>query len=139
MKDYRKAFFLALAGNLALISLLGGTWWYVHRPKGNQAAAAAPIGPAQPVLNGAATASTPAPTETALTPVQLSIERLQSIGVKFGDVQRKPVEDEIRVTGTVAIDETRLSYVQTRFSGHIEQVFVDATYQYVRKGQPLFM
>jgi Cu(I)/Ag(I) efflux system membrane fusion protein/cobalt-zinc-cadmium efflux system membrane fusion protein len=71
-------------------------------------------------------------------PVQLSVERLQSIGVKFGVVERKPVQDEIRATGTVAIDETRLSYVQTRISGHIEKVYADATYQYVRKGQRLF-
>jgi Cu(I)/Ag(I) efflux system membrane fusion protein/cobalt-zinc-cadmium efflux system membrane fusion protein len=28
--------------------------------------------------------------------------------------------------------------VQTRFSGYIQKVFADATYQYVRKGQPLF-
>jgi Cu(I)/Ag(I) efflux system membrane fusion protein/cobalt-zinc-cadmium efflux system membrane fusion protein len=63
---------------------------------------------------------------------------LQSIGVKFGLVERKPVQDEIRATGTVAIDETRLSYVQTRISGHIEKVFADATYQYVSKGQRLF-
>jgi Cu(I)/Ag(I) efflux system membrane fusion protein/cobalt-zinc-cadmium efflux system membrane fusion protein len=63
---------------------------------------------------------------------------LQSIGVKFGTVERKPVQDEIRATGTVAIDETRLSYAQTRISGHIEKVFADATYQYVRKGQRLF-
>jgi Cu(I)/Ag(I) efflux system membrane fusion protein/cobalt-zinc-cadmium efflux system membrane fusion protein len=42
------------------------------------------------------------------------------------------------VTGAVAIDERRLSYIQTRFSGHIEKVFADATYQYVRQGQPLF-
>jgi Cu(I)/Ag(I) efflux system membrane fusion protein/cobalt-zinc-cadmium efflux system membrane fusion protein len=76
--------------------------------------------------------------ETPLAPVQLSAERLQSIGVKFGVVSRKSVQDEIRTTGTVAIDETRLSYVQTRISGHIEKVFADATYQYVRKGQPLF-
>src|SRR6266700_223904 len=60
------------------------------------------------------------------------------IGVQFGAVERKPVQDEIRATGTVAIDETRLSYVQTRISGHIEKVFANATYQYVRKGQPLF-
>ena len=76
--------------------------------------------------------------EAPLVPVQLSAERLQSIGVKFGVVSRKSLQDEIRTTGTVAIDETRLSYVQTRISGHIEKVFADATYQYVRKGQPLF-
>jgi Cu(I)/Ag(I) efflux system membrane fusion protein/cobalt-zinc-cadmium efflux system membrane fusion protein len=53
-------------------------------------------------------------------------------------VERKSVNNEIRATGTVAIDEARLSYVQTRISGHIEKVFADATYQYVRKGQRLF-
>ena len=48
------------------------------------------------------------------------------------------MKDTIRTTGTVAIDERRVSYVQTRISGHIEKVFADATYQYVKKGQPLF-
>ena len=65
-------------------------------------------------------------------------QRLQSIGVKTGEVERKSVEDEIRTTGNVAVDETRLAYVQVRFSGYIQKVFADATYQYVRKGQPLF-
>jgi len=38
-----------------------------------------------------------APQETALVPVQLSPERLQSIGLKTGRVESKVVEDEIRV------------------------------------------
>ncbi|MGH9709069.1 MAG: efflux RND transporter periplasmic adaptor subunit, partial [Candidatus Acidiferrales bacterium] len=67
-----------------------------------------------------------------------SAQRLQSIGVKTGEVQRKPVADEIHTTGNVAVDETKLAYVQVRFSGYIDKVFADATYQYVRKGQPLF-
>src|SRR5207245_11092406 len=50
----------------------------------------------------------------------------------------KSVADEIRTTGSVAVDERRLAYVQVRFSGYIQKVFADATYQYVRKGQPLF-
>ena len=58
--------------------------------------------------------------------------------MKFGVVERKPIQDEVRTTGTVAIDETRLSYVQTRFSGYIVKVFADATYKYVHKSQPLF-
>jgi len=138
MKNYRKAFFLAVIGNLTLICLLGGTWWYFRHSSSTHSVASATSPPTQMVQSGGAVVAAPAPAETALAPVQLSVERLQSIGVKFGEVQRKPVGDEIRVTGTVAIDERRLSYVQTRFSGHIEQVFADATYQYVRKGQPLF-
>ncbi|HEX6509809.1 MAG TPA: efflux RND transporter periplasmic adaptor subunit, partial [Chloroflexota bacterium] len=76
--------------------------------------------------------------ETPLAPVQLSPQRLQSIGVKTGEVERKSISDEIRTTGNVVVDETRLAYVQVRSSGYIQKVFVDATYRYVRKGQPLF-
>ena len=83
-------------------------------------------------------AAPPASTEAPLVPVQISPQRLQSIGVKTGEVERKSVADEILTTGNVAVDETRLAYVQVRFSGYIEKVFADATYQYVRKGQPLF-
>ena len=138
MKNYRRAFFLAIIGNLTLICLLGATWWYYRHSTGTRCGAGTASAPTQMVQSGATAEAAPRLEETALAPVQLSVERLQSIGVKFGEVQRKPVEDEIRVTGTVAIDERRLSYVQTRFSGHIEQVYADATYQYVRKGQPLF-
>src|SRR5208337_3622098 len=84
------------------------------------------------------TAATPAMAETPLVPVQISPQRLQRIGVKTGVVERKSIEAEIRATGNVAVDETRLAYVQVRFSGYIQKVFADATYQYVRKGQPLF-
>jgi Cu(I)/Ag(I) efflux system membrane fusion protein/cobalt-zinc-cadmium efflux system membrane fusion protein len=58
--------------------------------------------------------------------------------MKTGEVTRETVADEISSTGNVAVDETRVAYVQTRFSGYIEKVFANATYQYVRKGQPLF-
>jgi Cu(I)/Ag(I) efflux system membrane fusion protein/cobalt-zinc-cadmium efflux system membrane fusion protein len=70
--------------------------------------------------------------------MQISAQRLQSIGVQTGEVQRRSVNDRVLTTGNVAVDETRLAYVQLRFSGYIQKVFVDATYQYVRKGQPLF-
>src|SRR5260370_8607769 len=83
-------------------------------------------------------AAPPASTEAPLVPVQISPRRLQSIGVKAGAVEQKLVVDEIRTTGSVAVDERRLAYVQVRFSGYTQKVFADATYQYVRKGQPLF-
>ena len=59
--------------------------------------------------------------------MQLSPERLQSIGVKFAEVKHQSVQDEIRVTGNVEINEERLTYVQTRFAGWIQKVFADAT------------
>src|SRR6516162_213285 len=136
MKNYRNAFLIALAGNLALVALLLGFWWRFHQPKAQVQSPRATI-----VTESHEPSSMPPSEqqmETPLAPVQLSAERLQSIGVKLGTVATKTVQDEIRTTGTVAIDETRLSYVQTRISGHIEKVFANATYQYVRKGQPLF-
>jgi Cu(I)/Ag(I) efflux system membrane fusion protein/cobalt-zinc-cadmium efflux system membrane fusion protein len=138
MHNYRKAFVFALAGNLILLFVLADFWWYsshhkkmemMKQPTLNEAAGAPP--------NGWASAEM-APHEAALVPVQLSPERLQSIGVQMGKVERKTVGDEIRVTGNVAVDETKLAYVQTRYMGYIQKVFADATYQYLRKGQPLF-
>lgn len=138
MTNYRKAFFLALIGNLALVGVLAGMWWTARRSATTQHPATPASNPAAQPVQSTSPGSAPPPTETPHAPVQLSAERLQSIGVKFGAVEWKSVQDEIRATGTVAIDETRLSYVQTRISGHIEKVFAASTYQYVRKGQPLF-
>jgi membrane fusion protein, copper/silver efflux system len=136
MKNYRKAFYAALTANLLLIGAVAGGWYYERGGRTAQAAESASVAAAPAAENSAP--STPAPSETPLAPLQLSPERLQSIGVKFGVVDRKSIVDDIRTTGNVAVDETQLSYVQTRFSGYIEKVFADATYQYVRKGQPLF-
>lgn len=76
--------------------------------------------------------------ETPLAPLQLSPQRLQSIGTKTGVVEMKSIHDEIRATGNVEVDEERLAYVQVRFPGWIQKVFANATYQYVRKDEPLF-
>src|SRR5712664_3486072 len=138
MRNYRNAFVFALAGNLAFAGVLGGLWWRSKQHKKTEALTQASSSEmAQNSPNGWESAAM-APHEAALVPVQLSPERLQSIGVKTGQVESKVVEDEIRVTGNVAIDETRLSTVQVRYSGYIQKVFADATYQYLRKGQPLF-
>src|ERR1700730_17209616 len=76
--------------------------------------------------------------EVPLSPVQLSADQLQSIGATIGTVEYKQLSDELRVPGTVDLDERSLSYVQVRFPGFIRRVFANATYQYVRKGEPLF-
>ena len=80
----------------------------------------------------------PARMDAPLVPVQLTNEQMNSIGVKIGIVEYKQLSDEIRATGTVDVDERLQSSVQVRFSGYIRKVFANATYQYVRKGDPLF-
>ena len=137
MKNYRTVFIIAVVANLVLIGVLAGFWWRSHHLVGTKTAAIPAVVPA-PQQEMSTAAVSPPSAETPLSPIQISPERLQSIGVKFGVVQRKDLKDTLRTTGTVAIDERRVSYVQTRISGHIEKVFADATYQYVKKGQPLF-
>jgi len=137
MKNYRTAFIIVLVANLVLVGVLAGFWWWSHRPVGTRTAAVPASYPA-PQQEVSTPTVPPPPAETPLSLIQLSPDRLQSIGVKFGVVERKDLKDTIRTTGTAAIDERRISYVQTRISGHIEKVFADATYQYVKKGQPLF-
>lgn len=76
--------------------------------------------------------------ESQLAPVRITPERRQLIGLKFATVERKDVSDRIETTGNIEADERLQGYVQTRFAGWIEKVFANTTYQYVRKGQPLF-
>ncbi|HXF14116.1 MAG TPA: efflux RND transporter periplasmic adaptor subunit [Terriglobales bacterium] len=137
MRTYRTGFIAVLLVNIILIALVVGLWL---RYRGGSASKAETTSAA-----AQSSSSTPGPsqfappqTETPLAPIQLSPQRLQTIGVSTGEVQEKNVEDEIQTTGNVAIDETGVAYVQLRFSGYIQKVFADATYQYIRKGQPLF-
>src|SRR5216684_2106410 len=138
MKTYRIGFLLALIGNIALAVVLVGLWLHYRAAKSMADAETKPSNSLAQDSVATSMTTPPASTEAPLVPVQISPQRLQSIGVKTGVVERKVVADEIRTTGSVAVDERRLAYVQVRFSGYIEKVFADATYQYVRKGQPLF-
>jgi RND family efflux transporter MFP subunit len=138
MKTNRTGFLLALIGNVVLAALLVGVWLHYRAAKPMADAQTKQANSSQHDSMATSMAKPPESTEVALVPVQISPQRLQSIGVKTGAVQRKLVEDEIRTTGNVVVDETRLAYVQVRFAGYIQKVFADATYQYVRKGQPLF-
>ncbi len=138
MKSYRNAFLTALAVNLVLAAGLVLLWRRGRSaPQANRAKPAEQVEIGSPASGGTVPAEKPA-AETPLVPVQLTPQRLQSIGVKSGLVEYKNTFNEIRTVGNVAVDERRLAYVQLRFVGWIQKVFVDATYDYVRKGQPLF-
>src|SRR5881296_3384237 len=138
MKTYRIGFLAALIGNVVLGVVLVGLWLHYRAVKPMAVSETKMANSTAKDSMADSMATPPASTEAPLVPVQISPQRLQSIGVKTGKVERKSVADEIRTTGSVAVDERRLAYVQVRFSGYIQRVFADATYQYVRKGQPLF-
>lgn len=76
-------------------------------------------------------------TEVGPGAVQLSPERQQMIGIKFGTVEMKHLEKVIRTTGRVDYDEKRLATISPKIGGWVEELFVDFTGAYVKKGAPL--
>src|SRR6266700_82553 len=130
-RNYKIAFFLALAVIVVLAAVLAFDWHDTHRR----------IAPSADTANAMASpAPSPAATvaDIPLTPVQLTPERMQSIGVKLGTAEIQGVSNEIRAAGNVEIDERRVAYVQTRFPGWIRNVYAGASYQFIRKDEPLF-
>ena len=139
-RTYQLSLALAVVLCISLAAALG----YVVLDRGRTTPPAAWQDPV--VARGPDTASQPVPhsnaspagSEPALSPVQLSPQRLQEIGVTTAVAELKNVSDDLSVPGNVDIDEEKLSYVQTRFPGWIQDVYANATYQYVHKGQRLF-
>ncbi len=123
---------------LALIACAAGIYLYrAHKPEDHDTRS----GGLQPLAVGSAPSQPETPntqSEAPLAPLQLTPERMQSIGVETGTVEWKQISDHIHATGTVDINERLVSYVQVRFSGYVRKVFADATYQFVNKGDPLF-
>ncbi|HET7436112.1 MAG TPA: efflux RND transporter periplasmic adaptor subunit, partial [Thermoanaerobaculia bacterium] len=70
--------------------------------------------------------------------VKLTTARQQLIGVQTGLAEMRSIGRTVRTVGRVAIDETRLRKVITKFDGYIEKLYVDFTGKEVRRGQPLF-
>lgn len=135
---------LSLAAAVTVCIGLGAALLYVLKPQlhlPSQTASQDPVvarGTATDTRSGQPGNTIPTQAEPALTPIQLSPQRLQEIGVTTALVSEKNLSDVLHVPGTVEIDEQRLAYVQTRFAGWIQNVTGNATYQYVHKGQQLF-
>lgn len=80
----------------------------------------------------------PPAVDLGLRTVMISPDRLQTIGVKFELVTRRPLEKIIRTVGRVEIDERRLARVNIKFAGWIDELLVSAIGDHVKKGQMLF-
>jgi RND family efflux transporter MFP subunit len=69
--------------------------------------------------------------------VQISPEKQQLIGVKYGTAEVTGGSETIRAAGKVTYDETRIAHVHTKYEGWIDKVYVDFIGKLVQKGQPL--
>ena len=139
--SYKKAFGAAVVAGLLLVAALGFELLRgsnISRPteETNPVVARGPAANGRENQQGNSSEEISTPT---LTPMQLSPQRLQAIGVKTAIVELRRIDDQLRLPGNVDINEQQVSYVQTRFPGWIQKVFANATYQFVHKGQPLFM
>ncbi len=72
-----------------------------------------------------------------LVPVELGLDRVQTIGVRTAPATAEALVAELRTVGFISADEARLARVHTRFSGWIEQLAVAVTGQKVSRGQVL--
>ena len=75
--------------------------------------------------------------EVAPGTVQISPEKQQLIGVKFGTVEMRPLEKVIRTVGRIDYDEKRIVTVSPKIGGWIEDLYVDFTGRFVKQGEPL--
>jgi RND family efflux transporter MFP subunit len=90
-----------------------------------------------PVYAGSAPADSTSANSMAPGTVQISAEKQQLIGMTYGTAEYQTVTDSIRAAARVTMDETRISKVQPRIEGWIDQVFADFTGKAVREGDPL--
>ena len=70
--------------------------------------------------------------------VMIPTEKQQLLGVRTAQVKRETLARDVRTTGQVVADETKVAHVHVKINGFIEKVFVDYIGQLVEKGQPLF-
>ncbi len=70
--------------------------------------------------------------------IEISPEKQQLIGITFGQVDRRELHLLISAYARFTYDETRLASITTKFSGWVEELFVDYTGKLVRRGEPLF-
>jgi membrane fusion protein, copper/silver efflux system len=70
--------------------------------------------------------------------VTVSPERVQMLGVRTEAAREQVLSRSIRAVGTLAADERRIAVVAPRFEGWIQELYVNATGQPVKRGEPLF-
>ena len=133
-QPYRRAFLVAVPILLAVAVAFAALWWRARQSVADAARyAAAPV----PTASMAVPPPAGPPADEPLPTMQVSPERLQRIGVTFGEVRSQSLHSTIRTVGDVTIDERRVCYVQSRYSGWVRDVAVDTTFEHVQTGQVL--
>jgi Cu(I)/Ag(I) efflux system membrane fusion protein len=75
--------------------------------------------------------------EGVVSRVQLSPYRVQLAGVETADITHRPLTEDVRAPGYVAVDETKLSRIVVRAAGYVEKLYVNTSFAEVSEGEPL--
>jgi Cu(I)/Ag(I) efflux system membrane fusion protein len=70
--------------------------------------------------------------------VKISLDRVQKLGVRSEVVQERALSRTVRAFASLQFDERKQYVVAPKYSGWIEKLFVNATGDTVKAGQPLF-
>ena len=69
--------------------------------------------------------------------VTLTSDQVRQFGITFGTVEERMLSTNVRATGVVTVDESRITAVAPRFGGYVERLFVRTTGAPVSRGQSL--
>jgi len=123
-ENYRRAFWIAVTTTFVLAIVASVLWWRLRhtgtasQPSTTSASesmeamaqtSSANASPSEPGSAGDSQAGNMQ--EMPLAPIQLTPQRMQSIGIVLGKVDSKPVNTELRFYGNVQVDERRQAYV----------------------------
>ncbi|HEV2199200.1 MAG TPA: efflux RND transporter periplasmic adaptor subunit [Bryobacteraceae bacterium] len=87
--------------------------------------------------DGRENVSSTRPADLSPGTIQVSPDRQQLIGVRYGVAEMTSGAGALRAVGKVALDETRISRLHSKIEGWIEKVNVDFVGAPVAAGQPL--
>jgi multidrug efflux pump subunit AcrA (membrane-fusion protein) len=119
----------ALLRVVAYVVVLGVAIGYVYFATRGKEATAAPAAGHNP--------GRVAPSGTAGRPVTLTSSEAQRIGVTYAAVTVGPFGKEVRTVAQVTFDETTVKTIAAKIDGWVDRLIVNATGQYVARGQPL--
>jgi len=69
--------------------------------------------------------------------IRISPEKIQKLGVSTETLAKRVLTRSIRALGSIQVDERRVHAVTPKFEGWISRLYVNATGQTVKRGQPL--
>ncbi|MGH9602155.1 MAG: efflux RND transporter periplasmic adaptor subunit, partial [Terriglobales bacterium] len=118
---------VVLASALVVQHLRHGWPFSLHHGLGPPATSSGSLPPAR----------TDEPSRHARVPVDVEASKAEQLGIRMDTVRREAMTEPVRAIATIALDESRISHVHTRVAGWIEELSVNTTGQYVRRGEPL--